>query len=80
MPWGGVGCWRGWGAAHASQCLGEDAVMQEEGFPTTSSRSFFSFSSCYLDFQGPKGEQGPPGIPGPQGLPGVKGDKVTALG
>lgn len=54
--------------------------MQEEGFPTTSSRSFFSFSSCYLDFQGPKGEQGPPGIPGPQGLPGVKGDKVTALG
>lgn len=54
--------------------------MQEEGLPTTSSHSFFSFSSCYLDFQGPKGEQGPPGIPGPQGLPGLKGDKVTALG
>lgn len=70
----------GMGSCPCISVPGEDAVMQEEGFPTTSSRSFFSFSSCYFDFQGPKGEQGPPGIPGPQGLPGVKGDKVTALG
>lgn len=57
---------------------GADAQLGAEDAPQGLCHSLPSFSSSYLNFQGPKGEQGPPGIPGPQGLPGVKGDKVTA--
>ena len=52
MLWGSLSRWRGWGAAHASHCLGEDALMGEECLPTASSHSFFSFSCVTLISRG----------------------------